>query len=139
MSNLVKQVQMLVEENITKSVVAGGQAKNEERNGAEAKAPTASHFHLHSDHKILDITNPLTCSRSKSVDLRGPSMSLIGLVMRSTPTKEETHSMKGEEVVIVKNNQESTRECYLNFSRKEAPRGPSDFPNKRERWRSSKI
>ncbi|KAL2520519.1 hypothetical protein Fot_24442 [Forsythia ovata] len=74
-SNLVKQVQMLVEENRTKSVVVGGQAKNEERNGAEAKATTASHFHLHSDHKILGITSPLTCSRSESVDLRGPSMS----------------------------------------------------------------
>ncbi|KAL2489361.1 hypothetical protein Fot_42653 [Forsythia ovata] len=94
-SNLAEQVQMLVEENRTRIFVAGGQAKYEERSGAEAKAPAASHSHSYSEPWNSSITSPLTCSRSESVDLQGPPVSLIGLVTRPTPTKRGHHSLRG--------------------------------------------
>ncbi|KAL2520374.1 hypothetical protein Fot_24297 [Forsythia ovata] len=49
LSNLVEQVQILVQENRTRSVVDGGCIKDEENGGDEIRAPAGSHSHPYSD------------------------------------------------------------------------------------------
>ncbi|KAL2520977.1 hypothetical protein Fot_24900 [Forsythia ovata] len=95
-SNLAEQVHVLVEDNRTRSVVGGEQAKDEEKNGSKVRPQQQVTPVRTSNHRILGITSPLTHSRSENVDLRGPSLSLIGLMMKLTPTKERPRSMRSE-------------------------------------------
>ncbi|KAL2488915.1 Uncharacterized protein Fot_42207 [Forsythia ovata] len=76
-SNLAKQVQMLVEENKTKSSMAGGQAKNEEISGVEAKALVASHSHQHSELRNSKRYQSAIHSRSESVCILMRSTSIF--------------------------------------------------------------
>ncbi|KAL2552120.1 hypothetical protein Fot_05739 [Forsythia ovata] len=58
-SNLAEQVQMLIQKNRTRNVVAGGRTKDKGNGGDEIKAPAASHFHLYSDPRDSRCCQPI--------------------------------------------------------------------------------
>ncbi|KAL2494199.1 hypothetical protein Fot_37956 [Forsythia ovata] len=58
-SNLAEQVQMLVQKNRTRNVVAGGRTKDEGNGGDEINAPAASHFHPCSDPRDSRCCQPI--------------------------------------------------------------------------------